>query len=71
MIKQKSIHIKKCIKKIAGITLSLAMVFTIPIIDQTNLKTAKADERIGTSFKYDYIYATHGYGYQLCEADCG
>lgn len=69
MIKQKSIHMKKCIKKIAGITLSLAMVFTIPIIDQTNLKTAKADERIGTSFKYDYTYATHGYGYQLCEAD--
>ncbi len=69
MIKQKSIHMKKCIKKIAGFTLSLAMVFTIPIIDQTNLKTAKADERIGTSFKYDYTYATHGYGYQLCEAD--
>lgn len=69
MIKQKSIHMKKCIKKIAGITLSLAMVFTIPIIDQTNLKTAKADERIGTSFKYDYTYTTHGYGYQLCEAD--
>ena len=69
MIKQKSIHMKKCIKKIAGCTLSLAMVFTIPIIDQTNLKTAKADERIGTSFKYDYTYATHGYGYQLCEAD--
>ena len=69
MIKQKSIHMKKCIKKIAGFTLSLAMVFTVPIIDQTNLKTAKADERIGTSFKYDYTYATHGYGYQLCEAD--
>ena len=69
MIKQKSIHMKKCIKKIAGFTLSLAMVFTIPIIDQTNVKTAKADERIGTSFKYDYTYATHGYGYQLCEAD--
>ena len=43
MIKQKSIHMKKCIKKVAGITLSLAMVFTIPIIDQANLKTAKAD----------------------------
>ena len=69
MIKQKSIHMKKCIKKIAGFTLSLAMVFTIPIIGQTNVKTAKADERIGTSFKYDYTYATHGYGYQLCEAD--
>ena len=43
MRKQKSIHIKNYMKKIAGITLSLSMVFTIPIIDQANLKTAKAD----------------------------